>query len=52
MAEAALRLIEDPARHRRFAEASRRRAVEVYPTPKIVAQYQALYERTLKQPRI
>jgi N-acetyl-alpha-D-glucosaminyl L-malate synthase BshA len=48
MAEAALRLIEDSDLHRRFAEASRRRAVEVFPTDRIVADYRELYERTLK----
>jgi N-acetyl-alpha-D-glucosaminyl L-malate synthase BshA len=48
MAEAASQLIQDSALHRRLAEASRRRAAEVYPTPKVVAQYRELYEKTLK----
>jgi N-acetyl-alpha-D-glucosaminyl L-malate synthase BshA len=49
MAEAASRLIADPDLHRRFSEASRRRAVEVFPTRAIVAQYRELYEKTLGQ---
>jgi N-acetyl-alpha-D-glucosaminyl L-malate synthase BshA len=47
MARAALSLLEDPDRHRAFAQASRRWAVERFDQAAIVARYRSIYERTL-----
>jgi glycosyltransferase involved in cell wall biosynthesis len=47
MADAALRLLEDPDRWRQFSSDARRRAVEEFPTDEIVSRYRQLYEATL-----
>jgi N-acetyl-alpha-D-glucosaminyl L-malate synthase BshA len=47
MARAALSLLEDPDRHRAFAQAARRWAVERFDQAAIVARYRSIYERTL-----
>jgi N-acetyl-alpha-D-glucosaminyl L-malate synthase BshA len=47
MSEAALGLLEDEERRRRFSAEARRRAVEVFPTGEIVPRYRKLYEATL-----
>jgi N-acetyl-alpha-D-glucosaminyl L-malate synthase BshA len=47
MAEAALGLLQDEERCRRFSAEARRRAVEVFPTGAIVPRYRKLYEATL-----
>jgi N-acetyl-alpha-D-glucosaminyl L-malate synthase BshA len=47
MAQAALSLLEDEERWKRFSAAARRRAITFFPTDGIVAQYRELYERTL-----
>jgi glycosyltransferase involved in cell wall biosynthesis len=47
MAEAALGLLEDEERWRRFSAEARRRAVEVFPAGEIVPRYRKLYEETL-----
>jgi N-acetyl-alpha-D-glucosaminyl L-malate synthase BshA len=47
MAAAALALLRDEERWREFSAASRRRAVEDFPSDAIVARYRELYERTL-----
>lgn len=47
MAAAALRLLQDPELHRKFAGAGRRVAVERFSQERVVAQYRALYERVL-----
>jgi N-acetyl-alpha-D-glucosaminyl L-malate synthase BshA len=47
MADAALTLLEDPERWRRFSSEARRRAVEEFPTDEIVSRYRQLYEATL-----
>ncbi|MFN7942281.1 MAG: N-acetyl-alpha-D-glucosaminyl L-malate synthase BshA [Thermoanaerobaculia bacterium] len=46
MSEAAFGLLSDPARHRAFALAARRRAVERFSQREIVGRYRALYERS------
>jgi N-acetyl-alpha-D-glucosaminyl L-malate synthase BshA len=50
MAQAALSLLRDPAKWKRFSENARRRAVEVFPAEAIVARYRELYRRTLESP--
>ena len=47
MATAALTLLKDPVRHKRFSEAARARAVEVYSEEKILPLYLELYERAI-----
>jgi N-acetyl-alpha-D-glucosaminyl L-malate synthase BshA len=47
MADAALALLQDPERWRRFSAEARRRAVEVFPTDAIVSRYRGIYETTL-----
>ena len=47
MAEAALELIGDEEKWKRFSVEARRRAVEEFPTEGIVSRYRALYEKTL-----
>jgi N-acetyl-alpha-D-glucosaminyl L-malate synthase BshA len=47
MAAAALRLLQDPELHRKFAAAGRRLAVERFSQQRVVAEYRALYERVL-----
>ena len=47
MAEAALRLLEDPVLWKQFSAEARRRAVEEFPTEEIVSRYRSLYEATL-----
>ncbi|HEV8610122.1 MAG TPA: N-acetyl-alpha-D-glucosaminyl L-malate synthase BshA [Thermoanaerobaculia bacterium] len=47
MADAALTLLEDPERWKRFSSEARRRAVEAFPTDEIVSRYRRLYETTL-----
>jgi N-acetyl-alpha-D-glucosaminyl L-malate synthase BshA len=45
MAAAALKLLADGDLHRRFAAASRRRAVEVFGQGAVVGRYRAIYQR-------
>jgi glycosyltransferase involved in cell wall biosynthesis len=45
MAAAALKLLGDADLHRRFAAASRRRAVEVFGQDAVVARYRSIYQR-------
>ncbi|MDQ5856698.1 MAG: N-acetyl-alpha-D-glucosaminyl L-malate synthase BshA [Acidobacteriota bacterium] len=47
MADAALELIGDDEKWRRFSKEARRRAVEEFPTEGIVSRYRKLYEKTL-----
>jgi glycosyltransferase involved in cell wall biosynthesis len=47
MAEAALELLGDPEKWKRFSAEARRRAVEEFPTEGIVSRYRKLYEETL-----
>ncbi|HEX4952614.1 MAG TPA: N-acetyl-alpha-D-glucosaminyl L-malate synthase BshA [Thermoanaerobaculia bacterium] len=47
MAEAALSLLQEPARLRRFGEAARRNAVERFEQERVVEQYRQLYLRIL-----
>ena len=47
MAAGAARLLADEPLRQRFGEAARRRAVELFATPKVVSQYRALYESVL-----
>lgn len=47
MAEAALELIRDEKKWKRFSREARRRAVEEFPTEGIVSRYRKLYEKTL-----
>jgi L-malate glycosyltransferase len=47
MADAALGLLTDEERWRRFSSEARRRAVEDFPTDDIVSRYRKLYEATL-----
>jgi len=49
MAESGVRLLTDPDLHGRFAEASRRRAVELFSEEEAVARYRAIYERVLAE---
>ena len=50
MAAAALGLLRDDERRRRFGAAGRRRAVEVFGQEAVVARYRALYERVIAGP--
>jgi glycosyltransferase involved in cell wall biosynthesis len=45
MAEAALHLLGDEDLRRRFGEAGRRRAVEVFGQNTVVQRYRALYDK-------
>jgi glycosyltransferase involved in cell wall biosynthesis len=45
MAAAALKLLTDDGLHRRFAQASRRRAVETFSQETVVRRYRSIYER-------
>ena len=45
MAESGVRLLTDPALHRRFAAAGRRRVVEQFCADRVVPMYEACYER-------
>ncbi|HMA17236.1 MAG TPA: N-acetyl-alpha-D-glucosaminyl L-malate synthase BshA [Thermoanaerobaculia bacterium] len=47
MSDAALTLLQDAEKWRRFSSEARRRAVEEFPTDEIVSRYRQLYERTL-----
>jgi N-acetyl-alpha-D-glucosaminyl L-malate synthase BshA len=47
MADAALSLLRDPEKWRRFSSEARRYAVEEFPTDEIVSRYRKLYEATL-----
>ncbi|HEV8237894.1 MAG TPA: N-acetyl-alpha-D-glucosaminyl L-malate synthase BshA [Thermoanaerobaculia bacterium] len=47
MAEGAARLLGDEPLRQRFGEAARQRAVELFSTRQVVAQYRALYESVL-----
>jgi L-malate glycosyltransferase len=47
MAEAALRLLEDPALWSRFSADGRRRAEQDFPTAALVERYRSLYDATL-----
>jgi N-acetyl-alpha-D-glucosaminyl L-malate synthase BshA len=48
MADSATRLLSDPELHRRMASEGVRLAVERFSASRIVPQYEALYERTLR----
>ncbi len=48
MAAAALELLTDPDRHRRFGELARQRVVERFDQDHVVRQYQDLYERVAR----
>ena len=50
MAESALRVLSDPELHARMAAEGVRLALERFSASRIVPQYEALYERTLKRP--
>lgn len=50
MAESAVRILSDPGLHARMAAEAVRLAVERFSANRIVPQYEALYERTLKRP--
>lgn len=45
MADAAIELLSDPERHRRFAQAARRQAVERFSQDAVVERYRGVYER-------
>ncbi len=45
MAEAAVGLLADPERHRRFGEEARRQAIQRFGQEAVVAQYRRIYER-------
>jgi len=47
MADAALELLGDEEKWKRFSKEARRRAVEEFPTEGIVSRYRKLYEKTL-----
>lgn len=47
MADAAISLLSNPEKHRRFAEAAQTRARTEFDSSKIIPQYEALYERLL-----
>jgi len=47
MAAAAASLLDDPERHRLFADRAREDAIERFAMDRIVARYRSLYERTL-----
>ena len=47
MADAAIELLRDEDRHRAMGREARRQAVERFAEEKVVAQYRALYQRTL-----
>ena len=47
MAEAAVRLLTDPALYKRFAEAARRRAVETFSETQVTPRYEKVYEVAL-----
>jgi N-acetyl-alpha-D-glucosaminyl L-malate synthase BshA len=47
MAAAAASLLDDPQRHRLFADRAREDAIERFAMDRIVARYRSLYERTL-----
>ena len=49
MAEAALGLLRDDARWKRFSAACRLRAEREFPTEALVARYRAIYEATLSE---
>lgn len=51
MAEAAVGLLGDPARHRAFAEAARTHAVTAFCEEKVVPLYAKAYERALREVR-
>jgi glycosyltransferase involved in cell wall biosynthesis len=50
MAAAALRLLNDGDLHRRFAAASRRRAVEDFSQETVVRRYRSIYQRLTRLP--
>jgi len=47
MAKAAIAILTNADRHARLAEAARQRAIDCFSTDRIVAQYEAIYERVL-----
>ena len=47
MAQAALKLLTDPAQHEKLSAAARTRAVEHFATDRIVAMYERIYARVL-----
>ena len=48
MAEAALRVLNDPAEHARLSQAARSRAVEEFNADKVIGRYLSIYERVLQ----
>lgn len=50
MAKYVVDLLTNPKKHKRFADASRQRAVEEFETKLLLPQYTALYERLLASP--
>jgi glycosyltransferase involved in cell wall biosynthesis len=48
MADAAVELLEDGDRHKRFSAAGRRTAVERFSASSVVPMYEAHYERVLR----
>ena len=49
IAESAIRILSDPAMHERMAAAGARIALERFSADRIVPQYEALYEQTLRR---
>ena len=47
MAQAAIEILRDEDRHTELARAARKRAIDCFSTDRIVAQYEAIYERVL-----
>jgi glycosyltransferase involved in cell wall biosynthesis len=47
MAESAIGLLSDPARHRQFAAAARQRVVDRFCTACVVPMYESCYEEVL-----
>ena len=50
MAKYVVDLLTNPKKHKRFAEASRQRAIDEFETKLLLPQYTALYERLLATP--
>ncbi|MFO1076574.1 MAG: N-acetyl-alpha-D-glucosaminyl L-malate synthase BshA [Planctomycetota bacterium] len=48
LAEAAIGILNDPARHQAMAKAARARAVEHFATDKVIGRYVEIYERVLQ----
>lgn len=52
MAKYVVDLLTNPKKHKRFADASRQRAIEEFETKLLLPQYTALYERLLASPSV